>query len=459
MPLPLLRAYQRRIFHPLCRGLLHARHEQFTLLMPRQSGKNQLAAALLSALLLAHARRGGSIVLCAPTAHPQARISLERTRAVLEPLARRARLQPRIEDHRIRCGNAEAVFLSASGQAQVAGHTASIALFADEAQDIDPDWFDRQFRPMAASTGAPALLFGTPWDGESLLERAIARNAGRTAAGVPLHYTVTWQEVARDVPIYGQYVERERQRLGAQNPLYLSQYELIASRASASLLSAEALERIRGAHTLLEGPRQGERYVAGLDPAGEGADATVLAIGRIEAGQRLDIVALERWQGGDLAGFAPRVASIAARWGLERLAIDATGLGQPLAAALEPRLGRALLPVTFTVQTKSALGWELIAAAETGRLSLPANEAGNPDLRACWDELRACRRGLRIGGILHWAAPPGRHDDCVAALALALHAAANLPSPPHRPRAPRVARTGAAASPPVAAANAAGGSG
>ncbi len=430
MPLPLLRAYQRRVFHPLCRGLLHARHEQFTLLMPRQSGKNQLAAAIVTALLLAHARRGGSIIACAPTFRPQAAISLERTRAVLEPLARRARLQPRIEETRIRCGNAEVTFLSASGHARVAGHTASIALLADEAQDIDPDWFDRQFRPMAASTGAPALLFGTPWDGESLLERAIAANAGRTAAGVPLHYTVTWQEVAREVPIYGDYVERERQRLGAQNPLYLSQYELIASRAAASLLSDEALARIAGSHTLLEGPRAGERYVAGLDPAGTGADATVLAIGRVQPGRRLEVVAFERWQGGDLAGFAPRVASLAARWGLERLAIDATGLGAPLAAALEPHLGRALLPVTFTLQSKSALGWELIASAETGRLQLPAPAAaaGRPDLLRCWQELRACRRSLRIGGILHWEAPTGEHDDFVAALALALHAAAALPA-------------------------------
>lgn len=427
MPAQLLRPYQRRIFLPLCHGLLHARHEQFTLLMPRQSGKNQLAATIVTALLLAHAQRGGSIVVCAPTFRPQAAISLERTRAILEPAARRARLQPQVDDHRIRCGNAEAVFLSASGHAQVAGHTASIALLADEAQDIDSDWFDRQFRPMAASTGAPALLFGTPWDGESLLERAIARNAGRTAAGVPLHYTVPWQEVARDVPIYGQYVQRERQRLGAQNPLYLSQYELLASRSSARLLSDDALARIAGSHTLLEGPRAGERYVAGLDPAGTGPDATALTICRIAPGRRLEVVAIERWQTTDLAAFAPRVASIAARWGLERLAIDATGLGQPLAAVLEPHLGRALLPVAFTLQTKSALGWELVAACESGRLALPPPDSGHPDLRICWDELRACRRSLRLGGILHWEAPAGAHDDTVAALALALHAAAAIP--------------------------------
>lgn len=425
---PFLRPYQRRVFLPLCQGLLHTRHEQFTLLMPRQSGKNQLAATIVTALLLAHARRGGSIVVCAPTFRPQAIISLERTRAILEPAARRAGILPRCEEARIRCGNAEAVFLSASGQAQVAGHTASIALLADEAQDIDPDWFDRQFRPMAASTGAPALLFGTPWDGESLLERAIAHNAGRTIGGLPLDYTVTWQEVARDVPIYGQYVERERERLGARNPLYLSQYELVASRASASLLTAEALRRIAGTHAPLQGPRQGERYVAGLDPAGEGADASALVIGRVEPGRALEVVAVERWLEGDLAGFAPRIAAIAARWGLERLAIDATGLGAPLAAALEPHLGRALLPVHFTLQSKSALGWELIAAAETGRLRLPTASGGDPGLRACWEELRACRRSLRIGGILRWEAPPGRHDDVVAAIALALHAAANLPA-------------------------------
>lgn len=427
MPVPLLRPYQRRVFLPLLRGLLTIRHEQFTLLMPRQSGKNQLAATLVTALLLTHARRGGSIVVCAPTFRPQAAISLERTRAILEPAARRARIAPSYEDHRIRCGNAEAIFLSASGQAQVAGHTASIALLADEAQDIDADWFDRQFRPMAASTGAPALLFGTPWDGHSLLERAIASNAGRTIAGIPLHHTVTWQEVARDVPIYGHYIERERQRLGAQNPLFLSQYELIAARQVSRLFSQSALEQLEGSHPLLRAPRAGERYIGGLDPAGSGPDATVLAIGRLMPGRRLEIVAFERWHEGDLAAFAPRVAAIAAHWGLERLAIDATGLGQPLAALLAEQLGRRLEPVTFTVHEKSALGWELVAAAESGRLAIPARGEAPAEWRECREQLETCQRELRHGGILHWSAPPGRHDDYVAALALCLRAAATLP--------------------------------
>lgn len=435
--LPALRPYQFRVLRSLYGQLPASPGVQFTVMFPRQSGKNEVSAALVACLMQHYAKREGTIIVCAPTLYPQGRISLERTRTGLIRFARRWSIPLAAEDNVIRSGGVTATFLSASPEAHVAGHTASLALIADEAQDIDSDWFDRQFRPMAASTGAPTVLFGTPWDGSTLLERAAEANRARDrnqpgepySGFDPWHHHVTWQEVAGVSELYGRYVEGERARLGPGNPLFLSQYELVASREAASLLDDEQLAALRGTHDSLSGPRPGERYVGGLDFGGAGAnaDATVLTIARIES-RRCEVVAWRSWRSAPLHGIADEVAAAANAWGLERLVADETGLGAPLVAQLQQLLGRIAVGLVFTAASKSELGWALIGAAGSGRLALPA-AGGSPDWRHAWDELHACRRQLRPGGQVAWSAPPGKHDDYVASLALCLRAAetAGLP--------------------------------
>lgn len=251
--------------------------------------------------------RGGTVVVCAPTLYPQAEISEERLRRVLSFTER---LFPgcamRIDGNVIRVGRASAIFLSASPAAHVAGHTASIALVADEAQDIDQDWFNRQFRPMAASTGAPTVLLGTPWSGQTLLERAADLNRTRDATVAwpsKRHFQVRWQDVAAAAPPYGAYVGSERERLEPNHPLFLSQYELVAAEGVGRLFGAVHLQLLEGDHPRLQAPIGGERYVAGLDVAGEGAggDATVLTIGRVLE-ERCEVVRHVAWR---VAEFGP----------------------------------------------------------------------------------------------------------------------------------------------------------
>lgn len=170
----------------LLTGIAANRGATFTVMFPRQAGKNEVAAVVVACLLRSHARTGGTVVVCAPTLYPQAEISEQRLRRVLSFSERLfPGLATRVEANVVAVGRASAIFLSASPAAHVAGHTASIALIADEAPDIDTDWFNRQFRPMAASTGAPTVLLGTPWDGQTLLEKAadLNRQTDVTASG------------------------------------------------------------------------------------------------------------------------------------------------------------------------------------------------------------------------------------------------------------------------------------
>lgn len=412
-----LRDYQRRVLVALARGLVLAPGATFTVMFPRQAGKNEVSAALVAWLLQSHARRGGTVIICAPTLYPQASISLERTAARLESTGHGTR-----RENTLQVGRARAIFLSASPQAHVAGHTASIALIADEAQDIDRDWFNRQFRPMAASTGAATVLFGTPWNGESLLEEAVRRNrAHRFRRSVALHHEVDWPTVAAAVPEYGQYVRQERDRLGAGHPLFVTQYELRTVSAAGRLLTSEQIARVVGSHPSLPEPRVGERYVAGLDFGGDGrdADSTVLVIGRA-VGDRLEIVHIHASQGVAYSKVIGELAAILSRWKPVMLCADGTGLGSPLVDALQRRLSTPVERVVFTGAVKSELGYALIAAASTGRLSVYADDR-SATYRECLEQLRDCSAHTAGGALLRWGNDRG-HDDYVVALALCLRA-------------------------------------
>lgn len=438
-----LRTYQTRVAMALLQGVLLRTAPTFTVMFPRQAGKNEVSAALVAGLLLTHARAGGSVIVCAPTLTPQAAISLERTLRRGQAADRIAGPRARIvaSGNRVSVGRASATFLSASPEAHVAGHTASIALIADEAQDIDGGWFDRQFRPMAASTAAPTVMFGTPWGGETLLERAVAANRAVDAAqpGVayrdflPRHHEVGWREVAAVVPEYGGYVRAERGHLGARHPLFLTQYELRTVEGGGRLFSDVQLAALEGDYPRLDAPQAGERYVVGLDFGGEGAhaDATVATIARVAEGG-CQVVAHAAWRAQPFAQVVAALEALCKRWRPERVCADATGMGAPLCAQLAPVLGDALEPFTFTSASKSELGYALIAAAGTGRLSL-YSPADSDEARACRAELRACRARHAAGGLLRWEAPTGMHDDYVASLALCLRAFSHV-------GAPRVAR-------------------
>ena len=65
-----LRGYQARILFSLLWNIRDSPGETFTVMLPRQAGKNEVSAALVSNLLVSRQAEGGSIVVCAPTLYP-----------------------------------------------------------------------------------------------------------------------------------------------------------------------------------------------------------------------------------------------------------------------------------------------------------------------------------------------------------------------------------------------------
>ena len=105
------------------------------------------------------------------------------------------------------------------------GPTARILFEVDEAQDVEVEKYEREFRPMAATNGATAVYYGTPWN-ESRCSSSGERTgnwSGATASGGTS--APTGLPLPRE-PRLRRYVQGERDRLGEDHPLFRTQYGL-----------------------------------------------------------------------------------------------------------------------------------------------------------------------------------------------------------------------------------------
>ena len=450
-PLPPLRPYQAAVREAVLASVRAGAGHTFSVMVSRQGGKNELSARLEAELLLRSLDREADGIKCAPTFEPQGRISLRRLWTRLEDLgvARFASIE---QGHCVRLGRARQFFLSAEPAAHVVGHTVHLLLEVDEAQDVDAATFDQRFRPMASTTNSTTVYYGTAWTETDLLAEMRRRHLElERRDGVRRHFEVTWEEVARHNPAYATFVTAERERLGEDHPLFVTQYLLRPLASGGRLFSAAQRALLAGAHERLAGPGGARKrallgYVAGLDVGGEafagggrrvgGPDRTVLTIARVLAPAadavvqepQLEVVEQAAWQGtghAELIGGLGRL--LREVWRVRRLVIDATGVGEGLASALAAqRGGPAIVRLRLTEQRKSDLGYGLLAAVNAGRLRLYRAD-GSAEHQATWGEIALARAEYRAGRRLAWFVDPAEgHDDFLMSLALTVEAASGL---------------------------------
>ena len=113
-------------------------------------------------------------------------------------------------------------------------------------------------------------------------------------------------------------------------------------------------------------------------------------------------------------------------WHCKRIVVDATGVGEPVAAFLQQALGRRVVPFKFTARSKSDLGFSLLAAVNSGRLKLFAPD-GSPEYQAMLFELHHTRSNYRPDQTLNFYVDPSDgHDDFLMSLALLVESASSF---------------------------------
>jgi len=441
-----LRSYQREVASAILSSVFNRKGLTFSVEIARQGGKNELSAQLELLLLTLYMGESRNLIKCSPTFRPQTVISI-------------ARLKDRLNDagfdglcitelgYIVRLGNARVVFLSADESANVVGHTAHILLEIDESQDVSKEKYTKEFKPMGATTNVTTVHYGTTWDDSTLLEEIKQTNYElERKDGIKRHFRYDWQEVANYNPDYLAYVEGERKRLGDNHPLFLTQYCLLPIKGGGGLLSSLQRAQLQGEQLRQHQPQSGRVYVAGIDLAGEAEemedaqlrsakprqDSTVITVGELDFSgcdniQKQPVVRVVEhywWTGRKhTALYSQLVDTLKNVWHCRRILVDATGVGQPVSSFLRQSLGSAVVPFTFTQPSKSALGFNLLAAVNSGRLKMYAGD-DSAEYREFWFEMEKARSQYRPNQTMNFYVDPAQgHDDFLMSLALLVEAA------------------------------------
>jgi len=164
-----------------------------------------------------------------------------------------------------------------------------------------------------------------------------------------------------------------------------------------------------------------------------GRDATVITIAEIEPGQAypgrpsqpvIKLVEHYCWIGQKHPLLLDRMVDILRNvWNCNRIVVDATGAGEPIASFLRQALGSRIIPFKFTQKTKSEAGFDLLSTVNSGRLKLYKQD-GSEDYRQLLSELEKARSVYRPNQTLNFFVDPVEgHDDYLMSLALVIQAA------------------------------------
>ena len=441
-----LRPYQREAALAILNSVFDRKGLTFSVEIARQGGKNELSAQIELLLLTLSINQPENLVKCSPTFKPQSVVSMSRLKERLND-AGFGRTWKSELGYIIRLGEARAIFLSADESANVVGNTAHILLEVDESQEVSKEKYSKEFKPMGATTNVTTVHYGTTWDDTTLLEEVKQTNLElERKDGVKRHFSYDWEEVARHNPDYRAYVEAERERLGEDHPLFLTQYRLRPLRGGGGLLSGQQLAQLRGEHPRRREAEQGKIYVAGIDLAGEAEDgeeayrtgtaprrdATVVTIGELDFSFCNEVIKQPvirvtehyRWTGRKHSELYPQLVDILKNvWRCRKIAVDATGVGEPVSSFLRQALGRKVLPFTFSQKSKSELGFNLIAAVNAGRLKVYKGD-GSAEYGEFWGEMERAKGQYRPNRTMNFYVDRAQgHDDFLMSLALTVEAA------------------------------------
>lgn len=446
-----LRPYQLEAAKAIIDSVINKRGLTFAVVMSRQAGKNELSAQLEAYLMNLFQRvPQSSIVKASPTYKPQTVNSKMRLRDCLDNEWNRPFLRG-AEGYITRLGRCRCFFFSAHPSSNVVGATASVLLECDEAQDVDSDKWNKEFAPMAAATNATTVFYGTVWTSRTLLAQVIRElREAEKKDGIRRVFMVPWDEVAKVVPSYGEYVRKEMARLGEAHPIVKTQYKLEEISDAGLMFPPSRVARMRGRHDRLHEPVAGGIYALTVDLAGEDEklegeelrdaqprkDSTVVTVFRVDLSSledplvgfpRYEVVNRYWWTGRSHKDLYATLCDLVEVWRAAWVVVDASGVGAGVSSFLVQKFGSwkddppgLIVPVVFSMAKKSDLGWGVIAAIERGGLKVYVDDHAE-DTRQFWREVAECEFEVLPGAgqRMRWGvADPAVHDDMIVSLAL-----------------------------------------
>jgi len=167
-----------------------------------------------------------------------------------------------------------------------------------------------------------------------------------------------------------------------------------------------------------------------------GRDSTTLTIVEVDLSTLADlqrptyrVVERHAWTGENHLAVFGMLKNLAGKWSPQHIVVDATGVWEGLWAMLDRAFPTRVIPVKFTAQEKSEIGWRFLSIIETGRFMDPITAAGTDRLaEAVRLQYSRCICEILPGPAksLRWGVPEGArgpdgeliHDDFILADAL-----------------------------------------
>ncbi|OGO37539.1 MAG: hypothetical protein A2W35_08920, partial [Chloroflexi bacterium RBG_16_57_11] len=334
-------------------------------------------------------------------------------------------------------------------------------LEVDEAQDITTDKYDKEIAPMAASTNATRVFWGTAWTSQTLLAREKrAAQTAEKADGVRRVFHINADQVGEEVPAYKDFVKSQVASLGRNHPFVRTQFYSEEIDEQSGMFPADRIALMQGDHPPAVTPKPGSIYLFTLDVGGESfggdpvvtdgpggpnslnpnRDSTALTIFEVElvsfAGvihqPRFKVIQRKQWTGARQTSIFKQITALVNLWKPHRIVVDATGVGEGIAGMLAQAYGSQVIPFKFTQASKSQLGWDLIALIEAGRfkdyacttpkfkivgqgqISIDDHQPPNAALLHAefYQQAKFCQMEIMPGPgkILRWSVPAGTRD-------------------------------------------------
>jgi hypothetical protein len=435
--------YQLSVANAIIKSVFQRDGNTFVIIFSRQSGKDEILAVIYLFLMARFIEWGVDIVAAQPTFKPQTINAMERLKKRGINFGRRL---TRTAGYIMRLGQARTSYFSAEPTANQVGATADRLLVMNEAQDIDPAVFDKRFAPMAASGFATKVFSGTSWTSNTLLarEKRAALEAEKRD-GIQRVFIITGDDVGRINSLYARHVASEIQKLGRNHPLIRTQYFCEEIDAQVGMFNASRRALMQADQEPHTGPLEGQLYAFLLDIAGQdesrmsagddsplanpGRDSVSLTIATIDTSTLATLQAPTyrfvnrmQWTGLNHLVIFGQLQNLVQTWIPQYIVIDATGVGEGLWAMLDKSFPTRVIPVKFSQQVKSEIGWRYLAIIETGRArDLCLTDPVRLQYDACQSEILP-----GPGKILRWGVPEGTrstdgeliHDDIILSDAL-----------------------------------------
>ena len=438
-----MRPYQLEPAEAIIDSVFSKRGLTFVIIISRQAGKDELLANLIAYLMNLYAHREVGIVVANPTYKPQTLNFIVRLENRLKANLLTKAFWKKRSDYMRMIGTAVTSLLSGDKDANVVGATASLLLVVNEAQDISPAKYDKDFAPMVASTNATRIIVGTQWTSNTLLAREQdAAAEAEKADGIRRVFVYTAEDVRKVNPPYGKFVDSELKKLGREHPLVKTQYFCERIDAQTGMFNARRLALIQGDQEPQETPQPRHAYAFLIDVAGQdegilelegmrnpGRDKTTLDVIDIDLSELellqspiYRVIKRLEWQGDNHVDIFGAISALASRWNPLYIVEDATGAGEGLWGMLYRKFGERVIGFKYTAQSKSELGYGFIAIIESGRFrDCVADETSR-------EQYINCRSEILIGPskTMRWGVPEGTrnqhgliiHDDIITTDAL-----------------------------------------